>query len=142
MYAFIETELKALCDIYAEQNLLVLFSKSPKNKEGELKKIESFLVNTCKVDEQLVRSDLIILDRARRIRNKIVHTNGIINNKEKEFNYFEIISQNSELLKLKKKGFGYYEIVMENEEMIEKLLTAGESLFKNLMTNEKGLKLK
>jgi hypothetical protein len=133
LYAFIENELKILCKYDMGLNRRNDLKKIFNDKRSELEKLRNYLFEVCRLDENLFKDDFEFLERARKVRNKIIHTNGSVRAKDKEFQYFRDISDNSEIIQLEKKQNGDYLILLKNSELIESLSKAGERIFINLL---------
>lgn len=137
LYAFIENELKVICEQHSIINDILWMPKSPKNRESELQRIKNYLLNSFNINENRITEEFEILERVRRIRNVIIHSNGILLKGQKELDYFLDMSNKTKLIKMIQSSSDSYQIVLENREMIVTLAKAGENLFAKLLRDER-----
>lgn len=129
IYGFIERELILICDEHAEKQGIVRNENKPLLKSTELYIKFHWSNFDIKLTEQFR-----FLDFIRLIRNKIVHTSGIIKAIDKA-RIEKSWKNGKELIEYKEIGEDEFQICIYRDKLIHELLNRGESLFKIVVYN-------
>lgn len=113
LYVFLETELKKICDDYYVKN--IKDSRAYKlNGKIDLQKMKTYLSNSVNIDISK-SSHWVFINNFRKLRNCIVHSNGLLLVNSQNFNSIKLFSEdNFEINKFKE----IYSIRIDNPEFI------------------------
>lgn len=135
--SFIEYELKAICQ-YHHTLHNTDFSVLDLNGNGDMAKIKKYLSKAVKLDINKLNPEWGLINKIRKLRNKLVHHQGIVSESEKdlvELNNFIQGNESIELheVTLDKNTHRTYRISITNEYLNDKLINDAENLFKKLL---------
>jgi hypothetical protein len=140
LYSFIESELIKICDYHHKIKHTDSSIKEIKGK-NELDRVKKYLHRLCKIDSLQIDDELLVIDRVRRIRNKIVHHNGLINAGERDYEYFNDLANGLNWFDLKEQHLNEVItdellIVFKESVIINELVKSAKSLFSKLLEDD------
>ncbi len=134
IFAFIEFELKKICDYHHKLNNTD-YSINDLKGNSEIEKAKVYLTKSCKIHFDKLEPEWGLINKIKLIRNKLVHHQGIIEKSDKDWKPIVSYIKEFDLGMLKDNVF-----IINNREFNERFLKISESFFKKLLYNE--LKLK
>lgn len=138
LYNYTESELKAICDyLFSKKIINVSFSTFRKSTNSSyLISYLEYLSEYAGLEISIIENENIILERARTIRNQVLHNSGIIkeDNEDEKWKLIDIMAQHSKQIELRQlSSEDEYEIIIPNDLLITDVLESSKNLFKKLL---------
>ncbi|MEQ3690385.1 MAG: hypothetical protein ABNG98_02580 [Flavobacterium sp.] len=118
LYSFLETELKKYCDYHFTMNNKE-YKASDLKANNDIEKFKKYLKNSAGKDISK-NPNWVFINEFRKLRNLIVHSNGVFDDKDSNCNSYKKFS--IENFKVIEKTSSEYQIYLDNKLFIEKCI--------------------
>ena len=134
---FIEHELKLICEHY-EFEKQTKYSINDLKGVNEIGKAKQFLEKSCNVNFQNLDKEWQFILKVKRIRNKLVHSQGFVKKSEKDWKVFNDFNNKLKYFDFSPKGELVEEpkLIIKNRLLIDDLLKITNTFFNKLLGKE------
>ncbi len=134
---FIEHELKLICEHY-EFEKQTKYSINDLKGTNDIEKAKQFLEKSCNVNFRNLDKEWQFILKIKRIRNKLVHSQGFVKKTEKDWKVFNDFNNKLKYFDFSPKGELVEEpkLIIKNRLLIDDLLKVTEDFFNKLLGKE------
>ncbi|WP_370425264.1 hypothetical protein [Tenacibaculum dicentrarchi] len=134
---FIEHELKLICEHY-EFEKQTKYSINDLKGTNDIEKAKQFLEKSCNVNFRNLDKEWQFILKIKRIRNKLIHSQGFVKKTEKDWKVFNDFNNKLKYFDFSPKGELVEEpkLIIKNRLLIDDLLKVTEDFFNKLLGKE------